>query len=57
MPRDPARQAVLLARPDLGPAPRLGYVDSVFERAADRRTDPSFLDTKERAADAGAYLC
>jgi NAD+ diphosphatase len=46
----------LLLRPDLGPAPRLGYVDSVFERAADRRTDSSFLDTKERAADAGAYL-
>ena len=39
MPVIHARQAALLLRPDLGPAPRLGYVDSVLERAAERRTD------------------
>ena len=30
-------------RPDLGPKPRLGYTESVIERAADRRTDPAWL--------------
>lgn len=55
MPRDPARQAALL-RPDLGPAPRLGYVESAFERAADRRGEATFLDARERASDAAAYV-
>ena len=40
-------------RPDLGPRPRLGYTQSLIERAAERREDAAFLAAL--AADGGAY--
>jgi NAD+ diphosphatase len=30
-------------RPDLGPKPRLGYIDSILSRVAERRNDAAFL--------------
>lgn len=56
MTRETARQSALLLRPDLGPLPRLGYVDSLLERAADKRTDTALLDALERDPSAGAYV-
>jgi NAD+ diphosphatase len=40
-------------RLDLGPKPRLGYTQSLIERAAERREDAAFLAALE--ADGGAY--
>lgn len=41
---------------DFGPKPRLGYADSLLERAADKRTDTAFLDSLERQDGTGAYV-
>jgi NAD+ diphosphatase len=43
-------------RPDLGPRPRLGYVDSRVERAADKRTDQAALAAYATDARARAYV-
>src|SRR5262245_56770717 len=56
MTRDPARLSALPVPPDLGPAPRLGYVDGPLERAADKRDNSAFLDAAERQSGAGGYV-
>src|SRR5262245_30299305 len=56
MTRDPARMTAPPLRADLGPAPRLGYVESPLARAADRREDSGFLDAAERQPGAGGYV-
>ena len=43
-------------RPDLGPKPRLGYIDSRLERAAEWRTDEAALARLVADARAGAYV-
>ncbi len=40
----------------LGPWPALAYIDSIIDRAAERRTDPDFLRACADAADCGFYL-
>jgi NAD+ diphosphatase len=40
---------------DLGPKPRLGYADSMLDRAAERRADAAFLDALARRPDTGFY--
>jgi NAD+ diphosphatase len=40
---------------DFGPVPRLGYVDSLLQRAAEKRDDPDFLAQLE--AQPGALAC
>ncbi len=40
----------------LGPWPALGYVDSIIERAAERRTDLDFLSARAADANCGFYL-
>jgi NAD+ diphosphatase len=41
---------------DFGPKPRLGYVDSLLERAADRRRNPDFLESLIRKETSGVYI-
>lgn len=41
---------------DFGPPPRLGYTGSLLERAAERRTNPEFLDKLARSGETGIYL-
>jgi NAD+ diphosphatase len=43
-------------RPDLGPKPRLGYTQSLIERAAERRTDPAWLAAAAADTRAAAYV-
>ena len=43
-------------RPDLGPKPRLGYTQSLIDRAAERRTDPAALAALENDPRAGVYV-
>jgi NAD+ diphosphatase len=43
-------------RPDLGPKPRLGYTESLIERAAELRTDPPALAGLENDSRARAYV-
>ena len=40
----------------LGPWPALGYIDSILDRAAERRTDPDFLRACAASPDCGFYL-
>jgi NAD+ diphosphatase len=42
-------------RPDLGPKPRLGYTESLIERAAERRADATALAALESDARARSY--
>jgi NAD+ diphosphatase len=42
--------------PDLGPKPRLGYVDSRIQRAAERRTDAAAVHALAADPRAGAYV-
>jgi len=42
-------------RPDLGPKPRLGYTESLIERAAERRADAAALAALENDARTRAY--
>jgi NAD+ diphosphatase len=44
------------APPDLGPRPRLGYVESAIERVAERRGDQAWLDAALADARARAYV-
>jgi NAD+ diphosphatase len=57
---DPATIARRTAAPahgvDLGPAPRLGYTQSLIDRAAERRLDLDYLQQAEQADASGAYL-
>jgi NAD+ diphosphatase len=39
-----------------GPRPRLGYTGSLLERAAERRTDPAFLEALAQRRESGVYL-
>jgi NAD+ diphosphatase len=39
-----------------GPAPRLGYSNSLLERAADRRADPAVLNELAQRPDSGFYI-
>jgi NAD+ diphosphatase len=41
---------------DLGPAPRLGYTQSLIDRAAERRLDLGYLQQAEQADGSGTYL-
>ena len=43
-------------RPDLGPKPRLGYTQSLLDRAAERRTDAAALAALENDPRAGVYV-
>jgi NAD+ diphosphatase len=43
-------------RPDLGPKPRLGYTQSLVDRAAERRTDAGALTALENDPLAGVYV-
>ena len=43
-------------RPDFGPKPRLGYIDSRIVRAAERRTDAAAVRALAADARAGAYV-
>lgn len=43
-------------RPDLGPKPHLGYVESLLDRAASKRDDEDFLSALERKPDSVAYV-
>ena len=43
-------------RPDLGPKPRLGYTESLIERAAELRTDAPALAALENDGRARAYV-
>ncbi len=43
-------------RPDLGPKPRLGYTQSLIERAAERRNDAAALAALESDPRAGVYV-
>jgi NAD+ diphosphatase len=43
-------------RPDLGPKPRLGYTESLIERAAELRTDAPALAALENDSRARAYV-
>jgi len=42
--------------PDLGPKPRLGYTQSLIERAAERRNDVTWLEAAAADARARAYV-
>ena len=44
------------ARFHLGPKPRLGYTESLVERAAEKRADPAALAALRDRPDARAYL-
>ncbi len=44
------------SRPDLGPKPRLGYVESPIERVAERRADHAWLDAAQADVRARAYI-
>lgn len=44
------------ARSDLGPKPRLGYVESAIERVAERRADQAWLDAAQADARTLAYI-
>jgi NAD+ diphosphatase len=43
-------------RPDLGPKPRLGYTQSLLDRAAERRTDAAALAALQSDPRAGVYV-
>jgi NAD+ diphosphatase len=43
-------------RPDLGPKPRLGYTQSLIDRAAELRTDPAALAALTNDPRAGVYV-
>ncbi len=43
-------------RPDLGPKPRLGYTQSLIDRAAELRTDPAALAALMNDPRAGVYV-
>jgi NAD+ diphosphatase len=45
-----------IARPDLGPKPRLGYTQSLIDRAAERRNDDAWMLTAAGNRDALAYV-
>lgn len=41
---------------DLGPKPRLGYINSILERAVEKRDDEAFLAALERRSDSFAHV-
>lgn len=41
---------------NFGPPPRLGYVDNLLERAADKRGDPAMLEALGQRSDSGFYI-
>jgi NAD+ diphosphatase len=43
-------------RPDLGPKPRLGYVDSAIDRAAQKRSDPAALSALQTHGSTRTYV-
>src|SRR5216683_3595647 len=51
----PRRSSCMSPRPDLGPKPRLGYTESLIERAAERRADAAALAAFESDARARSY--
>ena len=54
--RCPRRSRLMSPRPDLGPKPRLGYAESLIDRAAERRGDAAALAALENGADARVYV-
>src|SRR5262245_54722528 len=52
----PRRSDLMSPRPDLGPKPRLGYVESLIDRMAERRGDAAAMAALENDATARVYV-